>query len=221
MLRAPADPQRRAALQTAIAKFDALGTSVIEAHPEHCCVVGRAWFCALARAHAATQGELSPWMRKRWQWGPCERPVYWCQLAEREVLDCSMLARLSREALAAVGRSSRAVQVIESYDETVIANWKFSWRAHGGGYWLSDGLVYHEIVAVEDRAPGAVRLWDPTDEAFTDGRARVGWGAVLGLRLLSEGAWEHAHDGYVTWCGQRIRLDHWELGPEPTLDEAS
>ncbi len=198
--------------------------SVLMMHPGRCCEVARAWFRTLARSVVAVHPGPPMWIRERWEWGPTSWPVYWCDLAKRDKLDCGALAALAREACLAVGNEVRAVQLLERFDTTTIENWRTLWGAEAE-QWTFGDLVYHEAVALlavpqaarpeeEARAPLVkVRIWDPTDLHWVEGNSTTGLGSLVALRVCAgQGlAKKHSDIGGFRWDGVCLRPCTWEV----------
>src|SRR5829696_6133350 len=68
-------------------------------HGKSCCTMAREWL--FGTDHSQLNGQhrlMGPrWLRKRYEWGPSQWPMTWCQALEQESLDCGALAALTRE----------------------------------------------------------------------------------------------------------------------------
>jgi hypothetical protein len=201
----------RQEINEAIAKFSPMRPSGIGSHSGRCCQVAREWF----RAQSLAQHELSslpaPWMRERWNWGPLERPIHWCDILKQKTIDCAALASLTLEALHAVGTAALPVQILEAYDDQIVQNWEFHWQNHGGGYWTHRRLVYHEVVAVETSKPGHIRIWDPTEECYCEQRPNNGHGALVAVRVLADDDCAGNPNRVLTWRQTRLRPNAWQI----------
>ena len=201
----------QAEIQSALAKFKPLSPTVIQSHPDGCCRDAKEWFKGQSRVHHAL-GELpSPWLRARWHWGPLERPIHWCQIMERQVVDCGTLAALTLEGLKTVGRPALGVQLIQNYDINMVRDFEYLWRYQGGDYWTAGTLVYHECVAVLDAQGSGIRVWDPTVETFSDGAPLFGHDSIAAIRVIRYDNDPVTCGPLLNWRGFRLTLNEWNL----------
>ena len=202
----------RSQIEQALLKFDHMQPSGISSHSGRCCQIAREWFRAQSRAHNALQELPSPWFRERWVWGPLERPIHWCEIVERKTIDCAALATMAAEGMDAIGQPVLLVQILEIFDDHTVQNWAYHWREHGGGYWISSGLVYHEVIAVKALGPDpGIRIWDSTEECYCEQRPLSGHGAVVAVRVLQHGESELATNGVFNWRGIELRPNEWSI----------
>jgi hypothetical protein len=198
-------------LQSALDKFKSLSPTVISSHDSDCCRVGQKWFSGLSKVHNAISSLPSPWMRSTWEWGPLERPIHWCQIVQKSVLDCGTLSALTIESLAAVGQKSFSVQMVQMYSEDMVQDFEHMWRDEGGGYWTHQDLVYHECVAVINGEANLVKVWDPTVETFSDGSPAQGHDSIVAIKVIDRSN-HFANFGHkVIWKGQHLDLNVWNV----------
>jgi hypothetical protein len=198
-------------LQSALDKFKSLSPTVISSHDSDCCRVGQKWFSGLSKVHNAISSLPSPWMRSTWEWGPLERPIHWCQIVKKSVLDCGTLSALTIESLAAVGQKSFSVQMVQMYSEDMVQDFEHMWRDEGGGYWTHQDLVYHECVAVINGEANLVKVWDPTVETFSDGSPAQGHDSIVAIKVIDRSN-HFANFGHkVIWKGQHLDLNVWNV----------
>jgi len=198
-------------LQSALDKFKSLSPTVISSHDSDCCRVGQKWFSGLSKVHNAISSLPSPWMRSTWEWGPLERPIHWCQIVKKSVLDCGTLSALTIESLAAVGQKSFSVQMVQMYSEDMVQDFEHMWRDEGGGYWTHQDLVYHECVAVINGEANHIKVWDPTVETFSDGSPTQGHDSIVAIKVIDHSN-HFANFGHkVIWKGQHLDLNVWNV----------
>ena len=198
-------------LQSALDKFKSLSPTVISSHDSDCCRVGQKWFSGLSKVHNAISSLPSPWMKSTWEWGPLERPIHWCQIVKKSVLDCGTLSALTIESLSAVGQKSFSVQMVQMYSEDMVQDFEHMWRDEGGGYWTHQDLVYHECVAVINGEANHIKVWDPTVETFSDGSPTQGHDSIVAIKVIDHSN-HFANFGHkVIWKGQHLDLNVWNV----------
>jgi len=198
-------------LQSALDKFKSLSPTVISSHDSDCCRVGQKWFSGLSKVHNAISSLPSPWMKSTWEWGPLERPIHWCQIVKKSVLDCGTLSALTIESLSAVGQKSFSVQMVQMYSEDMVQDFEHMWRDEGGGYWTHQDLVYHECVAVINGDANHIKVWDPTVETFSDGSPTQGHDSIVAIKFIDHSN-HFANFGHkVIWKGQHLDLNVWNV----------
>jgi hypothetical protein len=198
-------------LQCALDKFKSLSPTVISSHDSDCCRVGQKWFSGLSKVHNAISSLPSPWMKSTWEWGPLERPIHWCQIVKKTVLDCGTLSALTIESLAAVGQKSFSVQMVQMYSEDMVDDFEHMWRDEGGGYWTHQDLVYHECVAVINGEANHIKVWDPTVETFSDGSPTQGHDSIVAIKVIDRSNHFANFDHKVIWKGQHLDLNLWNV----------
>jgi len=198
-------------LQSALDKFKSLSPTVISSHDSDCCRVGQKWFSGLSKVHNAISSLPSPWMKSTWEWGPLERPIHWCQIVKKSVLDCGTLSALTIESLSAVGQKSFSVQMVQMYSEDMVQDFEHMWRDEGGGYWTHQDLVYHECVAVINGEANHIKVWDPTVETFSDGSPTQGHDSIVAIKVIDNSNHFANFDHKVIWKGQHLDLNVWNV----------
>jgi hypothetical protein len=150
-------------------------------------------------------------MKSTWEWGPLERPIHWCQIVKKTVLDCGTLSALTIESLAAVGQKSFSVQMVQMYSEDMVQDFEHMWRDEGGGYWTHQDLVYHECVAVINGEANHIKVWDPTVETFSDGSPTQGHDSIVAIKVIDRSNHFANFDHKVIWKGQHLDLNLWNV----------
>lgn len=149
-------------------------------HSRRCCLIAKAWVRVLARS--ADPGRPPTWIRERWEWGPLDWPVYWCEAIEMEKLDCGGLAAITRLAAAACDLMVLPIQLIESFDAASCESWRHQWRnSVGVPEWTWDDLAFHEVVGFVES--GRLAVWDSTDACWAHDKSRHGYGSIAALRI--------------------------------------
>jgi hypothetical protein len=173
--------------------------SSILQHDEKCCEEARLWFLAYSRAmeiNALSQFEIKAptWLSQKFEWGPTEWPIFWCELVKEKVIDCGVFAALAREIFKAQGFEAHPAQALLSYNEVCTNHWKELWKRNeekekkekkkGKGKtfpWIGDKVVYHEICLLE-MPDGTAKVYDSTWGNWYLPQHRLGFGALLALR---------------------------------------
>ena len=198
-------------LQAALDKFKTLSPTVISAHDSDCCRFARKWFTGLSGVHHAISSLPSPWMKSTWEWGPLERPIHWCQIVKKTMLDCGTLSALTIESLAAVGQKSFSVQMVQMYSEDMVQDFEHMWRDEGGGYWTHQDLVYHECVAVINGNANSIKVWDPTVETFSDGSPTNGHDSIVAIKVIDTSNHFDLFNNKVVWKEKLLDLNVWNM----------
>lgn len=196
-------------IESAILKFSDIHPTVIQCHPETCCRVAHEWFRGQSRAHHAMSGLPAPWLRLRWRWGPLERPIHWCQIVERDTIDCGALSALTFESMMAIGEAAWFVQLIQNFDIGMVGDWEHFWRNHGGSYWTFGPLVYHECIGFRASLQNGIRIWDPTVETLSDQQPLVGHDSIAAIRVLQNDRDDSPSQKYFDWRGFRLHFNEW------------
>src|SRR5262249_22017149 len=129
--------------------------SELSRHSTDCCDTAERYFVSTYVAHAR------PHSRDRWsdsllilledfKWGWSPWPMYWCQLKDREHLDCGALAALARAILRELGVTNYPVQILQRLPDVEIEHFKKLWEKQGGQQtWLGKQYAYHELCLIE------------------------------------------------------------------------
>ncbi len=155
--------------------------SQLFSHDAICCRSAKAWFTSVAGAFAFQNPGPPGWIRERWDWGPTQWPLSWCEAVRADKLDCGALAALARHAFRAYGMKNYAAQLIQRFDNDAVANWQTTWeQENADAGWIRGNLAYHEAVLVE--RPDGFQIWDPTDNTWMDHQSR-GYGEIMAIRF--------------------------------------
>jgi len=185
-------------------------------HGCDCCRGARGWFQATARAMACLDSATPRWIRERWQWGPQEWPLWWCQAVERDQIDCGAFAALTREAFAATGQRTVSVQLIERFDARTVDNWMARWSGEAHTSWLFGKFCYHEAVGLVtvlqiNSHRQSLRIWDPVDTCWVEHRHVAGYGSVVACRVLPASPACRDEAAEYDWRGHMLQVGCWHV----------
>lgn len=215
----------------ALARVEKRLPSFISDHGGECCRAARTWFRCLSVAAASRNPGPPTWIRERWEWGPSEWPLHWCQIPGLKTLDCGALACLARTALGHTGAIVLPVQLLEGFDTSAVEQWRAVWEScpAAAPSWTWESIAYHEAAAILDN--GRLSIWDPTDSHFVEATPKQGYASVLAVRITSEpSARESAGRGTADapqWNGRSVAFNRWvhirtlEETPSRKRDSAS
>lgn len=160
-----------------------------------CCARARGWLVATSRSldFASTDGFLLSgprWLTHRYEWGPTRWPLSWCEAVRQKAIDCGVFAAFAREIFAAKGLAVYQGQVLRAHAKECTTHWRAKWAQMPGAFnWIDDGIVYHEIIAVDlprqHQLEGSIPrtlLYDPTDGVWLDPSIVQGHGSHLAAR---------------------------------------
>ncbi len=182
--------------------------SEISHHGKECCATALSWFLATDRSLRPHPSSMPVWIRERWEWGPSNWPIHWCELGEAEDLDCGALAALSRHALLARGALVLPCQLVLEYPAEVIAHWREGWDAADlTPDWAGERQVYHETVGVVQ--DGKVRIWDPTENNWAPSEGSLYEGRPMQIKVSRDSVGSELSS--VLWGKRRLPLDRWSF----------
>lgn len=174
-------------------------TSTLLHHDKACCEEARLWFLSLARSMegwSAGQIDLKAptWLSQKWEWGPSQWPMSWCELMKEETIDCGVFAVLAREIFRAQGRSAHAGQCLLNYNSVCTGHWKDLWKDRMPGNndkkefkgfnWIGETVVYHEVCILE-MPDQTARVYDSTFNQWYEPEGRTGFAGLLAIRSES------------------------------------
>jgi len=137
---------------------------------------------------------------------------------DSKYLDCGAFAFLARKAFERSGRVALPVQMIERFNRHACLAWSRRWEGTKGTLpWIFGDFVYHEGVAVVERVgiePIEVRIWDPTDSVWLEGKNRYGYGALIAVRVHNGIV---SDEGPLLWNGIELHSGEWEHVGTATL----
>lgn len=200
---------RVADADSAIAKWQHFPHSAISHHGQACCEVAREWVLSMDYTQLSAGNPLTGprWLRQRYNWGPSPWPLYWCEAVKRQTLDCGALASLAHEVFTARGVKSYPVQLIQEYSTDATTQWHMRWSGDEiSAHWIEENLIYHEgcAVSLNERE---VRVWDASAGWWINPNQFEGYGSLLVLRIIANGA-----DASATfqWGSHQIAPNRWQ-----------
>jgi hypothetical protein len=192
------------------ARWQNFPVSWLSHHGAPCCETARQWIVAMDFAQLNGGDRMSGprWMRQKYEWGPSPWPMHWCELVERDVIDCGAHSALAHEAFCARGVTAFRAQFIQRYSDDAQGQWRSRWGADQvSDHWLGDdSVIYHEgnaILVGEDE----VKFWDSSASCWLNPRHLSGYGSLAAARLFAEGSWGGG-DG-LRWGEHRIKPNVW------------
>lgn len=188
-------------------KFKRKRPSVMSHHGTDCCEHAWAWFRGMDRS-LRRGGSFSPpaWLRDEFEWGPSIWPVYWCDAAEAEALDCGVFAAIARALLASRNVPTVSVQAVERFGEKNVENWRARWLSRGADVdWVEDGYSYHETVGILDGVE--LTVWDPIDGKVVRSLSKEGYGATVAVHIPVTEQWEGPQT--VQWEDGEVEVGTW------------
>ena len=191
------------------ARWETFPYSCLSHHGGRCCDIARDWIVAMdfAQLNGADLASGPRWLRQKYKWGPSAWPMHWCELVERDTIDCGAHAALSREVFAARGLACFPAQLVQTYSEEATEQWRGSWQAEDVScHWLDGRHIYHEAtgVLVGDRQ---FKIWDGSAGSWVNPRQQSGYGAPVAVRIFADD--QRALDEGFVWGERRIRPNVW------------
>lgn len=188
-----------------IKKWEKKQPSTISDHGKHCCLVAREWLLAMDRSLLADANPISApcWIREKYDWGPSQWPLYWCEIMELNTLDCGGFAALAREIFVNRGIVTFPVQLIQRFSEQAAHHWRQRWlKAGQSADWIIGPYVYHEACAIVVYK-NYIKIWDPTDNLWIYPNQSTGYGVTLAVRVI------FTDMSTFIWNDCQIRSNQW------------
>lgn len=193
-----------------VARWEAFPLSHLGHHGRECCDIARHWLRAMDFAQL-NGGELASgprWVREKYEWGPSQWPLHWCEALDAEVIDCGAHAALAHDVFEARGLTALRAQIVQGYGARAVDQWRRRWAADdASNHWLAGGVIYHEANAVLV-GDGAIRLWDGSAALWLNPLHTGGYGGVLAVRLAAPDGWRGP--AILQWGEHHIALDAWQ-----------
>jgi hypothetical protein len=200
--------EQEAERATCHGKWETFPHSQLLHHGQACCDVAREWLLAMDFAQLNGGDLLSGprWMRQKYEWGPSDWPIHWCEVVGRKTIDCGVHSAIAHEAFAARGVTAFRAQFVQRYNPEAISQWRLKWgEEQVSVHWLEDEFIYHEgnaLLVGEDE----VKLWDASAGWWINPRQSGGYGSLAAVRMFGQGREEP-----VRWGEHLIKLDEWYL----------
>lgn len=146
------------------------------------------------------------WLYEKFDWGPSTWPVYWCEAAEAESIDCGVFAAIARALLLARDVPAAAVQLVEKFNEKNVENWRARWTSDAAEVgWLSSPFCYHEAVGLIDC--NDLLIWDPLDQKRVTPLSTGKYGKVVFFRILEPR--REKSIGAIQWGNTEVDVGEW------------
>lgn len=181
----------------------------ISHHARECCEIAREWVASydVSLLNGASPFTGPRWIVNRFKWGPVCYPIYWCEVLEKDELDCGVHAALAHEVFTGRDVKSFRVQLIQEYTKDAALQWHAVWSEEAAVTdWINENLIYHEACAVL-LPSGNLKIWDPSAGWWIDSRATSGYGSPRAIRLTSSAS----NSGPFLWQHHRISPDRWTV----------
>jgi hypothetical protein len=202
--------EREDSLPLASERWQHFPYSCFSHHNAACCEVAREWIIAndFAQLNGGDLKTGPRWLRQKYEWGPSTWPMHWCEVVERDVIDCGAHAALAHEAFTARGVTAFRAQFVQIYSADATAQWRKKWGDEKvSDHWLTDDAIYHEgnaLLVGDDE----VKLWDASAGWWINARqAGGGYGSLAAVRIFANGQWGGG-DGF-RWGDHRIKPNEW------------
>lgn len=194
-------------IDTLIRRYEKIQPSTILDHGKICCRLAREWLLAMDRSLLVNASLICAprWIRERYEWGPSQWPLYWCEVVELKTLDCRALAALAREIFSDRGVITFPVQLVQQFSEQSVHHWREKWLGAGQSLdWITGTYVYHEACAVLVYE-NCIRIWDPTDNFWIYPNQSPGYGATFAVRVIAP----VSDSKILFWGSHQIILNQW------------
>jgi len=197
-------------LTAAIGRWSYSSPSKFLHHGKACCSIARTWL--LSMDHSQLNGQhqfMGPrWVRRKYDWGPSQWPMTWCEAVEREFLDCGALAALTSEIFANRGVVCHRVELIQQYTDDTTDHWTTKWNDHPAStHWIQGPLIYHEGCAIETNAR-EIKIWDPSSGWWANPKQFGGYGSILAVRVTVE---DYQPSKRFIWNHHEITSSEWHI----------
>ena len=206
----PAATATRAGIPDEIfGKWENFPVSKISHHGAMCCEAALEWLYAMDFSQLNGGSPLTGprWIRQRYQWGPTQWQIHWCEAVRRKSLDCGAQAALANEVFKARGIRSFPVQFVQKYSREATLQWTKRWQGEDTSiHWINDDLIYHEgnAVAINDTE---IKLWDASAAWWINPQQYGGYGSLLAVRLVAA----PSHDPTrFRWGNHEIIANRWQ-----------
>ena len=160
--------------------------SCISHHGADCCDLAREWVLAydFAQLNGGDLRSGPRWLRARYEWGPSEWPIHWCDAVKRKTLDCGALACIAHTIFTDRGQTSFPAQFIQLYSEDATSQWQGKWDEKDvSTHWIDEDVIYHEGTALLTDGD-ELKLFDPSAGWWLNPRGTGGYGSLVAVRVF-------------------------------------
>lgn len=182
--------------------------SKISHHGKPCCEIALEWLSAMDFSHLNGESVLTGprWIRQRYNWGPTNWKIHWCEAVKRKNLDCGAQAALAQKVFKSRGVKSYQVQMVQQYSKEATDQWQKRWnRAETSTHWINKDLIYHEGCAVVIDE-GEIKIWDSSAAWWVHSQQFGGYGSIRAVRLFAP----KEFSGSLNWGDYRIHPNKWQ-----------
>jgi hypothetical protein len=183
--------------------------SQLSHHGNRCCELARRWVLAMdfAQLNGAALESGPRWLRERYKWGPSPWPMHWCDVAERDTIDCGAHAALAQAVFTERGLTALPVQLVQKYSTEATDQWRGSWEAEDVScHWLDGEHIYHEATGVLLGA-NELKIWDGSAGSWINPGQPRGYGSPVAVRVFVDEA--PSADEELQWGNSRIVPNAW------------
>jgi hypothetical protein len=186
--------------------------SQISHHGKMCCEITREWITAtdFSELNGGNVFTGPRWLRQKFNWGASSFPIYWCEAARKNTLDCGALAALAHEVFSVRGVKSFRIQLVQRFSQAATDQWSSSWSADGDTEmrWIDRDLIYHEGCAIAVGEQGKeIKVWDASAGWWIDPKGGDGYGSLLAIRISATGV--NSNTRFV-WGNKFITANQWQ-----------
>lgn len=173
-----------------------------------CCERARQWLLSTHHSLSFTRSEgldaAAPgWLRRKFQWGPTQWPVSWCEAARQTHIDCGVFAAFALEIFKEQGTAYPA-QIMLAQPRSYTDQWRSKWEGVSTRIpWIADHRVYHEVCAVARPDGNGVRVYDPTEGLWLEPSFTTGINGVVGICVHSP--------TLVNWGTHKVGQGRWVM----------
>ena len=183
--------------------------SCLSHHGGACCEIAREWVLSMdfAQLNGADLSSGPRWLRTQYKWGPSSWPMHWCEVVDRDVIDCGAHAALSQAVFTARGLTAFPTQLVQKYGDDATEQWRGKWSEENVScHWLDGEHIYHEATAllVGDEA---VKIWDGSAGSWVNPLQAGGYGSVVAIRIFADPA--HVPEPGFRWGERRMLANVW------------
>ena len=183
--------------------------SGISHHGSMCCEMAREWINAMDFSQLNGGNPLTGprWLRQKYNWGPTQYPIHWCEVIEQKTLDCGAHAALSREVFAARGVRSFPAQLVQQFSKNATSQWQRKWdEKETSTHWIKDDVIYHEGCAVLI-GENEIKVWDSSAGWWINPTYNKGYGSLLALRIFAS---QNDSGTVYKWGNHLITPNQWQ-----------
>jgi hypothetical protein len=192
---------------TVFEKWQDFPISKFSHHGGACCEVAREWLFSMDFSNLNGGSPMTGprWIRQRFDWGPTQWQIHWCEAIDKKALDCGAQAALANEVFKIRGIRSYACQLIQRYSKEATDQWSSKWTgAETSVFWINEDLIYHEGCAVVTEN-NEIKIWDASAAWWINPKQFGGYGSLVAVRLFAP-----PETAPFQWGNHRIAANEWQ-----------